>query len=822
MPRYSRIIHIFTMAATILWSIGLPLGALVPAPAQAAVASEQIIFGNPVHLKGSVANTSVFGLNLAVSASETLSSVRVTLGARGGEFAAVDLAAMGTGAGSGLGLWVDDDGSSSIGTLNTSQDHAVTLAGSGPTLVASRLAKLTPTATAAVTDSSMSLAVGDVVLASTSTGCSVYPCYAWHMVTTGATGVSSSSLRLDASSTAPTYPGGTQFSKFTPAATGSYTINGTANITSPALAVGDIVYYLNTGSGSGAWGVVTTALTATAFQVNGTNLTSGTYRISKLAVSSTQFVVSGSASITPATVGNAGGNYTSPAVGDIVFATSLGWGVVTDGTLTSGTFAINGRAVAAGSYVISKVTGYSPATAEVTDTSLSIATGDVSLSYPAMDPTSASYQWHMVTTGTTGVAGTALRMDNAPNAPMWAWVATLTPASGAVIPANDTGNNLGADFFVTVSTPSSGLVSGHKFSLGIASSGDVTLSAGSSTMNSPGGAGFVEIDTAAPTIQTVNGFASSTTLNVNFSEPVQKAAGGNLAAGDFTFVDNGTVAGHTISSVSHVAGQSFATVTLSGNLDSGDFDVSPSTLAAASSAIVDMAGNVMGTLAVSLTSSLTITNTSLPAATVGTSYSTTLTAAGGTGTLNASNPWSVLSGSLPAGLTLNQTTGVISGTPTTAGTPNFTIKVRDNAGTPNEATMFFTMSVASSSGGIPAVTGVSPAALAVNSSAVTLTITGSNTHFGATSTVSLSGTGITVGSVVGTTTATQIAVSVSIAGNASTGGRDVTVATTSPAETVTMTNGFTVLSGSSSGLTLQAPANASTGVPLPPNFNFSP
>src|SRR5206468_11102073 len=56
-------------------------------------------------------------------------------------------------------------------------------------------------------------------------------------------------------------------------------------------------------------------------------------------------------------------------------------------------------------------------------------------------------------------------------------------------------------------------------------------------------------------------------------------------------------------------------------------------------------------------------------------YSQTLAATGGT----PPYAWSVISGSLPAGLTLNVTFGAISGTPTTAGTSNFTVQVTDSA-----------------------------------------------------------------------------------------------------------------------------------------------
>ncbi len=72
-----------------------------------------------------------------------------------------------------------------------------------------------------------------------------------------------------------------------------------------------------------------------------------------------------------------------------------------------------------------------------------------------------------------------------------------------------------------------------------------------------------------------------------------------------------------------------------------------------------------------------ITTTTLPGGTFGQAYSQTVQATGGTGSLT----WSISAGALPAGLTLNQTTGVISGTPTIpAGTSSFTVRVQDAGG----------------------------------------------------------------------------------------------------------------------------------------------
>jgi hypothetical protein len=91
-----------------------------------------------------------------------------------------------------------------------------------------------------------------------------------------------------------------------------------------------------------------------------------------------------------------------------------------------------------------------------------------------------------------------------------------------------------------------------------------------------------------------------------------------------------------------------------------------------------------------INSGLDITNASpLPAATVGTTYTVNFTTTGGDGAMT----WSVASGALPPALTLNPSTGVLTGIPNTDGTYAFTLEVL-NPSTDQRAAKAFTVTVA--------------------------------------------------------------------------------------------------------------------------------
>src|SRR5207249_8342455 len=70
---------------------------------------------------------------------------------------------------------------------------------------------------------------------------------------------------------------------------------------------------------------------------------------------------------------------------------------------------------------------------------------------------------------------------------------------------------------------------------------------------------------------------------------------------------------------------------------------------------------------------VTLSPATLPAATVGVAYNQSVTASGGTGPYT----FSKTAGALPAGMTLNSS-GAITGIPTTTGTASFTVQALDS------------------------------------------------------------------------------------------------------------------------------------------------
>lgn len=90
--------------------------------------------------------------------------------------------------------------------------------------------------------------------------------------------------------------------------------------------------------------------------------------------------------------------------------------------------------------------------------------------------------------------------------------------------------------------------------------------------------------------------------------------------------------------------------------------------------------------------------------------------------------YAVLSGSLPAGLSLNSSTGVVSGTPTTAGVSTIVIRATDSAGSPTTAdTNSFTITISAAAATATTMTGPSGGLVGVASTAFTVGANGAIT-----------------------------------------------------------------------------------------------
>jgi hypothetical protein len=153
---------------------------------------------------------------------------------------------------------------------------------------------------------------------------------------------------------------------------------------------------------------------------------------------------------------------------------------------------------------------------------------------------------------------------------------------------------------------------------------------------------------------------TTTTCVANYTITASAGAGGGISP-------SGAV------TVTHGANPSFA-ITPDANYRVSDVLVDGSSVGAVTSyPFTNVTANHTISASFVAVEPLSITTSSLPAGTVLTPYSQTLTATGGV----LPYAWSVNGGSLPTGLTINSATGAISGTPTASGTFSFTAQVTD-------------------------------------------------------------------------------------------------------------------------------------------------
>ncbi|MBD9402357.1 autotransporter domain-containing protein [Comamonas sp. CMM02] len=213
-----------------------------------------------------------------------------------------------------------------------------------------------------------------------------------------------------------------------------------------------------------------------------------------------------------------------------------------------------------------------------------------------------------------------------------------------------------------------------------------TATASGTTISYTPTAGYSGSDTLAYTATNASGTSSPATVSITVSAPSITLSPGSLSNGivGVTYNSSFSASGGTAPySYNITSGSMPAGLSLS---PSGTLSGTPTTGGAYNFSIgVQDRYGATGSQTYSLTvsaPSITLSPGSLSNGTVGTPYSATLSSTGGT----APYSYSITSGSLPTGLSLNTGTGAISGIPSVAGAYNLTITATDtNSATGSQA-----------------------------------------------------------------------------------------------------------------------------------------
>ncbi|MGH9490546.1 MAG: putative Ig domain-containing protein, partial [Terriglobales bacterium] len=185
---------------------------------------------------------------------------------------------------------------------------------------------------------------------------------------------------------------------------------------------------------------------------------------------------------------------------------------------------------------------------------------------------------------------------------------------------------------------------------------------------------------------TINGQQYIALTDINSGLWVIQESGAPQFAITTTSMPNGTVGASysvTLNAINAVGDVSYALVGTAPpplTLSTGVLSGTPTTAGTYTFAIEasDSAGDtVTQQYTVTINTNLTITTESpLPEATTNEAYSQTFGTVNGSATVT----WAVSSGSLPAGMSLDASTGALTGTPTVDGVSNFTVKVTGTGG----------------------------------------------------------------------------------------------------------------------------------------------
>ncbi|WP_248764995.1 putative Ig domain-containing protein [Pseudomonas protegens] len=286
---------------------------------------------------------------------------------------------------------------------------------------------------------------------------------------------------------------------------------------------------------------------------------------------------------------------------------------------------------------------------------------------------------------------------------------TYTPAAGfsgsdsfTYTATNASGTSSPATVSITVSAPnitlspgslSSGTV-GTAYSASLSASGGtvpyrysitsgslptgLSLNTGTGAISgTPSASGTFNLTITATDANSATG-SQAYSITINIQPPIAGAVSATVAANSSANPIPLSLSGGAATSVAVASAASHGTATASGT----SISYTPTAGFSGTDSFTYTATNASGTSSpatVTITvsaPSLVLTPASLGAGTAGSPYGATLSATGGT----APYSYSITSGSLPTGLSLNTASGLISGTPTTSGSSNLVITATDANG----------------------------------------------------------------------------------------------------------------------------------------------
>ncbi|MFV8668357.1 putative Ig domain-containing protein [Ralstonia pseudosolanacearum] len=483
-----------------------------------------------------------------------------------------------------------------------------------------------------------------------STGTGPYTVSATYTLTTSAPTISLAPATLTGATV------GTAYSQ-------SVTASGGATPYTYAITSGALPAGLNLNTGTGALTGTPTAAGTFSFTVRGTdaNAFSGT-RSYSLTVAAPTIALTPT-TLAGATVSSAYSQSVAASGGTAPYTYAVTSGALPAGLSLSSAGVLSGTPTAGGSFSVTisatdSTTGSGPFTGSRAYT--------LTVGSPTLTISPAS------TAGLTAMAGTSYSQSFSAGGGVSPYTYALTVNTGTM-PA-------GLSFHAASAT-----LSGTPTTAGTVSF-TVTATDGSSGAGPYAVSGTYTLTVSAPTLTVAPATLPNPAIGTAYSQPITASSG--TAPYTYAVTAGALPAGLSLSSAGVLSGTPTA---------GGSFGFTVTATDANSFTASRAYSITIGAATVALNPA------TVPGATLNTAYSQTFTASGGIGPYT----YAVASGTLPAGVSLNSTTGVLSGTPTALGSSTFSIRATDSstgAGAPYTGTRGYTLVVGQAIGTAPPVT----------------------------------------------------------------------------------------------------------------------